>query len=148
MLLLALAAVGAASAAEPPPEGWSCSNPIEVRCSAEECSAESEAFTPMSVSVSAAGGFSVCAYTGCWEGVGAPARQEGRLLWTGDDLPFSTSQDGGMQADVTLLLVEKDGLGFVRVAGFASPLLCERAEAWPEEPAQDIEEETEAESEE
>ncbi len=135
MILLALAAAGAISASEPPPEGWSCSNPIEVRCSDDGCSAESEAFTPMSVSMSAAGGFSVCAYTGCWEGVGAPARQEGRLLWTGDDLPFSTSPDGEMKADVTLLLIEEEGVGFVRTAGFAAPLLCEPAGPWAEEPS-------------
>ncbi len=148
MILLALAAAGAAAAADPSPEGWSCANPIEVRCSDEECSAESDAFTPMSVSMSLAGGFSVCAYTGCWEGAGAPARQEGRLLWTGDDLPFSTSPDGEMKADVTLLLIEEEGVGFVRTAGFAAPLLCERAGTPPEEPAPESKEESEEESEE
>jgi hypothetical protein len=34
--------------------------------------------------------------------------------------------DGGMESDVTLLINEKDGVGFVRVVGFATPLLCTR----------------------
>ena len=126
MLSLALAAVALPAV---PPESWSCSNPVEVSCSSEDCmTAEPGGFTPMSVSMSAAGGFSVCAYTGCWEGAGPPLRLDGRLLWTGDGLPFSTSPDGGMKADVTLLLIEEEGIGFVRAAGFASPLLCEPRE--------------------
>lgn len=130
--------LGLAAAAVPavPPESWSCSNPVEVSCSGEECmTAEPGGFTPMSVSMSAGGGFSVCAYTGCWEGAGPPLRLNGRLLWTGDGLAFSTSPDSGMKADVTLLLIEAERIGFVRAAGFASPLLCEPRGEWPEEPS-------------
>ena len=127
MPFLTLAAITIASTAEVPTESWSCSNQLEVWCSADSCAAAPpEEFTPMSISADADGGATVCAYTGCWETEAPPVRAEGRLLWTGDNLSFSTMPEGGMSADVTLLIVEKDGVGFVRVGGFATPLLCTR----------------------
>jgi hypothetical protein len=33
-----------------------------------------------------------------------------------------------MRSDVTLLIFQSDGVGFVRAGGLATPLLCERAE--------------------
>lgn len=128
MLLFIAAMLARASVAEIPEESWTCANQMEVWCSADGCdAAEPGAFTPMSIAASARGGFSVCAYTGCWEGAGAPLRQQGRILWMADGAAFSTSPDGGMKADVTLLIIEAEGVGFVRVGGFATPLLCERA---------------------
>lgn len=127
MVFLALAALMRASLSEIPHETWSCRNQVEVWCAADGCAAaRPEEFTPLHVTTDAAGGFSVCAYTGCWEGKGPPLRKDGRILWTADGAAFSTSADGGMSADVTLLILEKDGVGFVRVAGLATPILCER----------------------
>ncbi|MEE2692964.1 MAG: hypothetical protein VX640_15635 [Pseudomonadota bacterium] len=124
MFLLALAGTSGAESSE---QAWSCTNEVEVWCAADGCTTAAEGqFTPMSVSMTTAGAFSVCAYTGCWEGDSAPVSRQGRLLWTGDGLPFSTSQDGGMQADVTILLLAAEGVGFVRAAGLAAPVLCRR----------------------
>jgi hypothetical protein len=127
MLFLALTALLRASISEIPHETWSCRNQVEVWCTADGCAAaRPEEFTPMHITADAAAGFSACAYTGCWEGKGPPLSKDGRLLWTADEAAFSTRPDGGMTADVTLLILEKDGVGFVRVAGLATPILCER----------------------
>ena len=55
------------------------------------------------------------------------AAARGRLVWAADDVEFYSGR-GGFSADVSLLVIEKDGVGFVRVGGLATPLLCLRAE--------------------
>lgn len=127
MLFLTLAML--ASPAEIPGDGWTCRNQLEVWCAADGCAAAREGeFTPMDIHARAGGALSVCAYSGCWETTSAPVRKGGRILWAVDDVAFSSSADGAMTADVTLLIVEKDGVGFVRVGGLATPLLCARTE--------------------
>ena len=78
-----------------------------------------------------ASSLSVCAYSGCWESGAALIRADGRLLWTADGVPFSSNPDGAMTANVTLLILTKDGVGFVRVGGLATPLLCQRVSPAP-----------------
>ena len=112
----------------PPAESWVCKNDVEVWCAVDSCAAKApDETTPMEVAMGAAGQFAVCAYTGCWEGAGSVMRDNGRLLITADETPFSSSPQGQFTADISLLLIEKDGVGFVRVGGIASPLLCTRA---------------------
>jgi hypothetical protein len=125
MLFLTLAML--ASPAEIPADGWTCRNQLEVWCAADGCAAAREGeFTPLDIHASVKGELSVCAYSGCWETASAPVRKGGRILWAADDVAFSSGADGAMTADVTLLIVEKDGVGFVRVGGLATPLLCVR----------------------
>lgn len=127
MLFLALAAMLRASTGEIPLETWNCRNQIEVWCAADGCAATPPGeFTPMDINANAKGGFSVCAYSGCWNSKARPKRAAGRFLWTANGVAFSTAPDGGMEADVTLLIVQRDGVGFVRVGGLATPLLCTR----------------------
>ncbi|MDZ7628577.1 MAG: hypothetical protein U5J99_09290 [Parvularculaceae bacterium] len=110
-----------------PADVWSCRNQVEVWCTADGCAATNpDEFTPMDISADANGDLSVCAYTGCWSGKAKVARAEDRWLWAGDGLPFSTSGDRA-KADVTLLIAAKDGVGFVRAGGLATPVLCTRA---------------------
>lgn len=125
-----IATLVAALAAAEVPRAWHCRNELEVWCTADGCAAAGE-FTPMDIWADPKGGVSVCAYSGCWEGAARPRRVSGRLLWTAEDAPFSTARDGEMSADITLLVFETDGVGFVRAGGLATPLLCERAS--PEE---------------
>ena len=127
MFEILVAAMFAASRSEVPPESWNCRNQIEVWCAADGCAATpaGEA-TPMDIWASADGQISVCAYSGCWEGKGTKTASAGRLLWTADGIPFVSAVDGAL-GDVTLLIVEKDGVGFVRAGGIATPVLCARA---------------------
>lgn len=127
MLMLLLAALLSSSKSEIPPDVWACANDIEVWCAVDSCAAKPEGeTTPMAISARRDGAFSVCAYTGCWEGKGQVADIGGRLLWAADDVPFSSKPEGGFEADVSLLIIEAEGVGFVRVGGIASPLLCLR----------------------
>ncbi|WP_375204191.1 hypothetical protein [Hyphococcus sp.] len=127
MLTLLLAALLSSSKSEVPPDVWDCENTVEVWCAVDGCAAQPDGeMTPMSITASRDGAFSICAYTGCWEGKTTLIDQSGRLLWAGDGAPFSTRPEGGFEADVTLLIIEKEGVGFVRAGGIATPLLCAR----------------------
>ncbi|MEX6633296.1 hypothetical protein [Hyphococcus lacteus] len=126
MLSLLVAVLLSSSKSVIPPDNWSCANDVEVWCAVDGCAAKAEGeITPMSISARRDGGFSVCAYTGCWEGQAEVHDLKGRLLWAANEAPFSTNPDGS-STDVSLLIIEKDGVGFVRVGGIASPLLCTR----------------------
>ena len=125
MLTLLIAALLSSSKSEIPPDAWDCVNDVEIWCAVDSCAARPEGeMTPMSITARRSGEFSVCAYTGCWEGRTEVADIAGRLVWSADGAAFSTRD--GFEADVTLLIVEKDGVGFVRAGGIASPLLCAR----------------------
>jgi len=127
MLDLAAAVLMRASISETPPESWNCRNQIEVWCAADGCAATAPGeSTPMDIWARADGDISVCAYSGCWEGKAALNAAAGRLLWIGDNLPFVSAIDGAA-GDVTLLVMAKDGVGFVRAGGIATPVLCRRA---------------------
>lgn len=112
-----------------PPDAWRCRNQVEVWCTADGCAATNpEEFTPMDISANANGAVSVCAYSGCWSGKAMIVRAKGRWLWAGDGFAFSTSQDGE-KTDVTLVIHARDGVGFVRAGGLATPVLCTRETA-------------------
>ncbi|MEM8773124.1 MAG: hypothetical protein AAGD92_15870 [Pseudomonadota bacterium] len=126
MIALLFAALLSGSKAELPVDRWLCANSVEVWCTVDSCAAKPEdETTPMAIEAKANGDFAICAYTGCWEGRAAPVRAKGRALWIADDVPFSTNDE--FRADVTVLITEKDGVGFVRVGAIATPLLCRRA---------------------
>lgn len=127
MFEIAAALMLAASRDEVPPESWNCRNQVEVWCAADGCAATPPGeSTPMDIWASADGPISVCAYSGCWEGKAAASASAGRLVWIGDDLPFKSAVEGA-SGDVTLLILAGDGVGFVRVGGIATPVLCARA---------------------
>lgn len=135
MIALLLAALLSASKSEIPPDIWRCANNLEVWCTVDSCAAKDEdETTPMDVWLSADGRFSICAYTGCWEGDGVVTNTAGRSLWVADDIEFS-SGSGGFSADVSVLMIEREGVGFVRVGAIATPMLCRRARPlrWPAE---------------
>jgi hypothetical protein len=124
MTMLSVLILLGASLAEAP-RVWNCVNEIEIWCSDQRCAATPPGqFTPLGITADPKGGFSVCAYTGCWESSARPRRFGGRALWTGDNLPFSTARAREMSADVTLLIVERDGVGFIRAGNLATPLRC------------------------
>lgn len=123
--IIALALLGATREGLPP-DAWQCRNQVEVWCAADGCAAtKPDEFTPMDISATAAGDLSICAYSGCWTGKAKVARADGRWLWAGDRFEFSTSSDGD-PTDVTLVIIAREGVGFVRAGGFATPVLCTR----------------------
>lgn len=127
MMLLVVAALLRASPAEIPDETWRCRNQVEVWCASDGCAATpDDQFTAMDIHATTSGELTVCAYTGCWEAPAAVSRRDGRLLWTAEGAAFSTAEAGAMTADITLLIIEREGVGFVRAGGLATPLLCLR----------------------
>ncbi len=115
LLVSTLAAAGA----------WQCRNPVEIACSEETCTAAAAGeFTPMDISADRKGRVSVCAYSGCWETQTKPVARRGRLLFAADGAAFSTSPSPEMRTDITLIIDERSGLGFVMAGGFAHPLVC------------------------
>lgn len=123
MFALALAA----ALVQSQPADWHCRNELEIWCSGQGCNlAPPGETTPLEIRADPKGGFSVCAYSGCWEGKSRPKRIAGRLIWAGDNVPFSTAREGAMATDVTLIVFEADGVGFVRAGGLATPLVCAR----------------------
>ena len=132
MLEIVLAAILGASREGAPPDAWRCRNQVEVWCAADGCAATNpDEFTPMDVTAKADGDLSVCAYSGCWTGKAKVARAGGRWLWAGDGFSFSSSAEGE-KTDVTLVIVARDGVGFVRAGGLATPVLCTRGVGGPD----------------
>lgn len=128
MLEIAFMALLGASRDGMPPDTWRCRNQVEVWCAADGCAATNpDEFTPVDIAARADGDLSVCAYTGCWTGKAKVARARGRWLWAGDGFTFSSSSEGE-KSDVTLVIVARDGVGFVRAGGLATPVLCSRGE--------------------
>jgi len=126
MILALIAALLTSSRSEIPPDAWLCHNQLEVWCTVDSCAAKPAGeMTPLRVWARRDGAFSICAYTGCWEGRTTLADANGRLLWAADGVAFSSSESG-YAADVSLLIVAKEGVGFVRVGALATPLLCVR----------------------
>ena len=109
---------------------WRCANDLEVSCGDGACQAETgDAFTPMSVEVDESGAMSVCAYSGCWEGSGEVVESGEFLVLTGQDLEFSTSRDSeSARADILVAIDRADGVGTLKAAEFALPLLCKAVE--------------------
>jgi hypothetical protein len=130
MLDLFFALMLGASRKEVPPTAFACRNDVEVWCDTGKCAARpDDESTPMDIRAAINGDITVCAYSGCWSGKARVSLADGRLLWTANGLPFSTAEAGAMTADVTLLILPKDGVGFVRAGGFATPALCQPAKA-------------------
>lgn len=131
MFALLFAALLSGSKSEIPPDRWACANDIEVWCTVDSCAAKPESeTTPMAIAARADGKVTVCAYTGCWETQTNMVNANGRLVWAADQVPFSTND--AATANVSLMIVAKDGVGFVRVGAIASPVLCRRAGPSPD----------------
>ena len=101
-------------------DAWHCRNTIEVTCNKNTCESTTS-FTPMDIDVSATGAMEVCAYSGCWQGTGRYRARDGFLVWTAQDLKFST---GTTKASIAILIDPRDGVGLIKVDGFAEPVNC------------------------
>lgn len=120
MIALLTAAALAASADT---RAWSCRNDVEVACADGACAASPKSeFTPLDIAADTKGEVSVCVYSGCWTTSARPVRRAGRLLWSIDRARWSDKPE--TDARITLLVDTREGVGFVRVDSFASPLIC------------------------
>lgn len=119
--ILFLTASSATIAAES--SGWNCINAdLEVNCNVTKCEVEKN-HTPMDVYVNATK-MSICAYTGCWEGVPTSTIISGSFeTFTGKALPFTTNPDSSANISVTVNRTSR--IGMILVEGmFANPAIC------------------------
>ena len=123
LVLLTAGTIAYSATAPVEPSGWNCRNTdLEVSCSGAKCEV-AEHHTPMDVHVSASK-ISICAYSGCWEGIPSATTTSGPFTtFTGVALPFSTAPDNLANVSVTVNNASK--VAMILVEGmFASPALC------------------------
>ena len=115
-------------AAEASRADWHCSNDVEVQCSERTCTANNKGdFTPMDVSFSSTGEFSVCAYSGCWEGMGQMLSTAPYLvIWKPQAHWSNPGESNENREDVIFALSLSDQIAVLKVGGFAQPLHCSK----------------------
>lgn len=117
--------------ADTPLPAWACSNQdVEITCDGTGCQA-SDAFTPMSVSLSRED-ISVCAYSGCWQGAPISVHWAGTRFqtFTAESLPFSTAPDSDADtgADIAITIDTQTGIATLLVSElFAHPMRCQKS---------------------
>ena len=124
---LALLAATAGPQAPPPDDAtvWRCRNSIEVHCDDGACAAvPRDGMTPMDVVFSTDGGFSVCAYTSCWDGAGAVATSAPFVTIMQADVPWSDPARADGAEDIAIVFDADDRVAMVKAGGFAVPLNC------------------------
>ena len=105
---------------------WNCRNhDMEISCRSEKCEV-ADSFTPMDVSFTDKGKISVCAYTGCWEGVGKVFSNKNHMIISAHDLKFSTSSSDAMKSDILIALDTKDNISVIKTYGYAMPMTCKK----------------------
>ncbi len=104
---------------------WRCRNNLEVHCAADGCSAESgDGVTPMDVVFGTSGGFSVCAYSGCWDGAGTVAASGPLLTIMQTAVSWSDPARADGAEDVLIAFDADDQVAIVKAGGFTVPLNC------------------------
>ena len=123
ILLFGLILIGARA------QNWHCQNDLEVQCSDNSCETTPKAeFTPMDISFDNSGTTSICAYSGCWEGISDVLNTTNFLVLIGQELRFSTAletDDSNAGQSMSLSLDKNDDIAVLKLGSFAQPLHCE-----------------------
>ncbi len=81
----------------------------------------------MDVSFSDSGTMNVCAYSGCWQGIGTVFTSENFTVVAGHNLRFSTAQDSeAMNQNIVIAVDTDDQVATLKAGSFAHPLICEK----------------------
>ena len=107
-------------------ESWQCKNDLEIQCTNNQCKvSEQGEFTSMDIHFDDSGEISVCAYSGCWEGISDVLNTANFLVLLAQDLGFSSAletNDSGQ--NMSLSLDKHDGIAVLKLDSFAQPLHC------------------------
>lgn len=106
---------------------WQCESDVEVQCENFGCAANAE-FTPITMSFLENGEFGVCAYSGCWEGIGKVVINDPFLVISSSAAEWSSEDAIGSEA-VAIIYDRRDDIALLKVASFAMPLVCNRVDA-------------------
>jgi hypothetical protein len=106
--------------------GWECEPDIEVRCSDTSCSmSEDQGTIPVGLSFDSHGKFSLCAYSGCWEGIGKVASTAPFLVITVAKAAWSSPHHRAEdREDVLIAFSPSDHIVLIKVESFAMPMRC------------------------
>jgi hypothetical protein len=105
---------------------WSCRNDVEIQCGDVSCTTtKSGEFTPMNIRFDTHGNFSVCAYTGCWDGKGRVITssslvviQKERASWS---VPNTTAD---MRENISIMFSTADRIALIKAGMFVLPMHC------------------------
>ena len=105
---------------------WFCRNDLEIQCSDTSCEAtDRQEFTTMHLSFKANGEFMVCAYTGCWEGIGQVIETRPFLIIWKEQADWYTQNRLGTNAQNVLIAFDRsDKVASLKVGGWAHPMNC------------------------
>ena len=115
-------------ATNPAKADWYCRNPqIEIQCSKASCVAQNpEEITTMDVLFNLEGEFSICAYTGCWNGVTEVVENGEFVTLTKHNVEWtSLTTNNSMASDILIAFHRTDNVAMVKFAGWAHPFNCE-----------------------
>ncbi len=104
---------------------WTCqNNDVEISCNEKTCAAAAAGeFTPMSLSVDTMGSFSLCAYSGCWEGKAAKT-SDSNDYFTASSAQLKWSGVTGGIGRVSVTIDMNTGTATLLGQGYAQPMIC------------------------
>jgi hypothetical protein len=105
---------------------WHCTNDVEVACVEDSCTVyDPEETSTIHVYFSVSGEFSVCAYSGCWDGKGKVATTAPFLIIWKEQADWNFSPDREKnRKDVLIAFDVSDQVALVKVGALASPFNC------------------------
>ena len=106
---------------------FNCRNAdLEVTCNEARCIASAEGdFTPMSLAFNDAGSFSLCAYSGCWEGEGRVFSDSRYLHIMARNLAFTPDVNPEPnRQDLAIVLDKTDNIALLKLGHYAQPMPC------------------------
>ena len=111
---------------DPTSADWFCQNDVEIQCSSAACdAADPHEFTTMHLSFKLGGEFQVCAYTGCWEGIGEVVDTKPFLIIWKDQADWYTQDKLGANPQNVLIAFDRsDNVAVLKVGGWAHPMNC------------------------
>jgi hypothetical protein len=107
---------------------WQCRNDVEIQCDQAACTvAKPGEFTPLGLSFTSGGRFSLCAYSGCWEGQGKVVARKPFLVIEKRQAAWSDPQTKNA-SDILIAFAQEDRIALVKAGGLALPLHCEKGQ--------------------
>lgn len=105
---------------------WGCKNDVEIQCGDVSCATtKSGEFTPMDVRFDTRGKFSVCAYSGCWDGKGHVETSESLVMIHKARANWSVPNEAAdMREDVSIMFSTTDRIALIKAGMFVLPMHC------------------------
>ena len=107
---------------------WDCKPDVEVQCTIESCSlAKDQGAIPIGLSFDSHGTFSLCAYSGCWEGKGKVVSVSPFLVITLGNVDWSDpNQRVEGRRNVLIAFSTKDQIAMVKAGSLSMPMRCSK----------------------